>query len=96
MHILKQAIWLQQKRGKMPKNEKSKLPDMPPSKDTDFWQGEIEIIEMHEKQRCLHGGNLIMRPDKQAFCINCGAGWFLDGRDDIKDGHLYRDLIKII
>lgn len=80
----------------MSANGKSKLPDLPESKNTDFWQGEIEIIEMHEKQKCLHGGNLTAKPNKEAFCINCGAGWFLDGRDEILDGHLYRDHKKII
>ena len=74
---------------------KNKLPDLPPSKNTNFWQGEIEVIEMHEKERCTHSGNLTMR-DRMAHCINCNAGWVLDGRDRIVDGHLYRDGIKII
>lgn len=80
----------------MAKNGKNKLPDLPPTKDKDFWQGETEIIELHAKARCLHGGNLTERPNHEAFCINCGAGWLLDGHDRVLDGHLYRDNIKII
>ena len=76
-------------------SDKKKLPDLPKSTDTDFWQGEVEIIEMHEKSRCLHGGNLTRR-ENTAHCINCNAGWVLDGRDSILDGHLYRDGLKII
>ena len=79
---------------KMKNNGKAKLPDLPPSSDRNFWGGEVEIIEWHEKARCAHGGNLTER-NKTAYCINCGAGWNLDGRDRILDGHLYRDGLKI-
>lgn len=75
--------------------KKDKLPELPLSSDKNFWGGEVEIIEMHEKGRCLHEGNLTMRRDREAYCINCSAGWFLDARDEILDGHLYRDGLKI-
>jgi hypothetical protein len=71
------------------------LPSLPPSSDKDFWQGEVEIIELHEKERCSHSGYLTLR-ERMAHCINCNAGWNLDGRDRVEDGHLYRDGIKII
>ncbi len=73
----------------------NKLPPLPKSDDKDFWQGEVEIIEMHDKERCTHSGYLTMR-ERTAYCMNCNAGWELDGRDQILDGHLYRDNIKII
>ena len=75
--------------------DEKKLPELPDSSDKDFWQGEIEIIEMHDKQRCLHGGNLVSR-DNSAFCVNCGAGWLINGQDKIIDGHLYHLDKKII
>ena len=73
----------------------NKLPNLPETSDKDFWGGYTEIIELHDKERCLHGGNLSHR-DNYAWCINCNAMWQLNGQDRILDGHLYRGDLKVI
>lgn len=73
-----------------------KLPDLPETSDKEFWGGYTEIIEMHEKERCLHGGNLTSRGNNEAWCINCNAVWQLGIGDRILDGHLYHNDLKII
>lgn len=76
----------------MEPNQEKKLNDLPPSTDK-YWEFSDVYAREMKPVECLHYFEIV---ENNAQCKKCGMGLFLDDKDTIKDGHLYRDNKMII
>ena len=70
--------------------EKSNLPDLPPSEDA-FWKDAVtEKITLKDPRTCAKGEHrFIYKGAHEAQCEKCLTGYFLSPGMEIKDGHMY-------
>ena len=75
----------------------TKLPDLPPSSDGDFWL-EAEIHTGIVPEAVNQGGTHYFEriSGHQAYCKHCNWGFQLDSGDKIVDGHLFDKKGKLV
>lgn len=67
---------------------KQSLEDLPESKN-EFWDGEVNVIEVKEKPFFKQPHYFVRVKGHQAQCTHCDWGFELDPGDKIEKGHLY-------
>jgi hypothetical protein len=71
----------------MENENQKKLDELPPSSDK-YWEFSDRYAREMKPNECVHNFEY---KDSNAQCTKCGFGLFIDDRDEIKEGHLYRD-----
>ncbi len=56
--------------------------------------GEVEEIELKEKVPCYH--KFAYKTAGEVICVKCNVGFFIQGDEELRHGHLYKGSIKII
>lgn len=68
----------------MDQRSKSNLPDLPESNDK-WWSKAIKYrIELKKKEKCDH--YFEYRNGREIICKSCNIGYFLTGKEMVKDG----------
>lgn len=60
------------------------------------YEAEKELHDMDKRENLIdHSHEFTLQAGNTAYC-NCGWGLYLDGEDEIREGHLYRNGTLII
>jgi hypothetical protein len=70
----------------MTKSGEAKLKDLPKSDDK-FWNLADKHIKKTEYKKCKHVFE--RRSGREVGCFQCGLGYFLSGKEHLKNGHIY-------